>query len=297
MKKSIPLMISLSLLAFAGCAPTTYRCLPGAECYGAVTLSSPKGIEGFGTFVDLVGMSSGDGSITQLIRIIDPANGTCAGGTCWIEVGYTLGVPAATGFPSGGANSGIDPGEGHGGTPAVGQGPILPAGTPPAPLFFWAETPACSNPQCPPIIVHPLANIPHDYFVGPQQGGILSGPHQKVFLVMVKDAKTNAWDIGVYPIGIRGAPVLSATTTKTTNAIFPRAAMMGMELMGTAGANAPEATYTFTGISPPAGPGVLSMVTSNGSIRSDNPPTGVWLTLPSAPSAEGGTFRTTCCNK
>ncbi len=258
------LLLLLPVLAIIECnppGPARYQCgehLPwmqgNAPCYGVVSFPS-QGLAGFGTFVDLQPLFGG----------------TAQGG--YVSNSIRI-VDSQNGSCQGGA-CWIEVGY-----RALAVNQSLTETT----NFYWQE----NRPEG--FFDYDLGVVPPSLF-GPQRGGLLSG-QQKALLLLFRNTSTNMWDGSIFPVAAPGAPQPRFTSN---NPFTPRSAEMGQELTGVIGGSAPAVTFNFTGINPPAGPeGILTTITSDGTVRSDNPPQALWLTPPSA--SNGGIFRTTCCN-
>jgi hypothetical protein len=254
------LVCSFVSIMLVGCN-TTYNCPNTGHCYGEVKFPTP-GLQGMITTVDVDHMvDTGDGFVDNEMWIVDRNNAACAAqkNICWVETGYVADNNAITG--DGGSASGIDL---H---------------------FFWADNRPNST-----FIYHDFGLVP-DYYFG----------HKVTFLIM--KAGTNRWTVNIQPVSIPGASTWSGTSTN--NAMAPQSAEMGQELAGTKGATANPVNYTGTGIksSTPTSVTVtgttftqILTVSTDGDVTNANPPTGTWITPPSAANANGGRFQTHCCS-
>ena len=118
--------------------------------------------------------------------------------------------------------------------------------------------------------------------------------------MIVKDGRVSPQVFQVFIYNTSESTLYHGTSVASNgNPMSGNAIHIGQELAGTSGATAGDAEYTRNIWAVQAlGPEYVfwyNRQTDDGSVRSDNPPSGSWSIDPSNPSPEGGDFTTHCC--
>jgi hypothetical protein len=148
------------------------------------------------------------------------------------------------------------------------------------PIYFWADS-------------RPLSSSTYNnHYLN--QADLVDLEH----FMIIKDARNGAQ--GVFQVWIyNDSHSVFFNGTSTSNNMSANTIHIGSELAGTNGASAGQAQFQRNIWAVKAlGPEFVfwyNRQIDEGSVRSDSPPTALWLINPSLPPPEGGLFTTTCC--